>query len=85
MAAPVPAQGVERGSCQGNEAVFGALAAMDMDHHATGVDIGDFQIQRLLQAQAAGIHRAQVGAVVRGANATEQCAHLFAAQYRRQP
>ena len=69
---------------QRDEAVFGAFAPMHVDHHALAVDVGDLQILRFLQAQAAGVDRGQKGAVVRRPDAAQDRPHLLAAQDRRQ-
>jgi hypothetical protein len=45
MRAPIPAQQMQSGQRQRDIAVLGALAAVDMDHHALTVDIGDFEMQ----------------------------------------
>jgi hypothetical protein len=37
-----------------------------MDHHAGAIDIGDFEMESLVQAQAAGIDGGQIGVVVEG-------------------
>ncbi len=46
--------------------VLGALAAMDMDHLALSIDIGDLKIESLLEAEAAGVDSHQVDIVVEG-------------------
>ena len=54
---PVLAQQLESGLRQRDIAVLGALAAVDMDHHALTVDIGDFEMAAFVKTQAAGIDR----------------------------
>jgi hypothetical protein len=78
------AQDLERRVRQRHEAVFGALTAMHVNHHSLTVDIADFQMQRFLQAQAAGVDRAQESVVMSGAHAPEQRAYFFATQDRGQ-
>jgi hypothetical protein len=55
MSEPVLAQQMEGGLRQSEVAVLGALAAVDMDHHALTVDIGDFEVAGFVKAQAAGV------------------------------
>ena len=55
MSEPVLAQQVERGLGQCNVAVLGSLAAVNMDHHALAVDVGDFEVAGFVKAQAAGV------------------------------
>ena len=57
---------------------------MDMEHHPVAVDIRDFQMQRLLQAQAAGIGGGKEDAIVEGVDARKHSAHLLAGEHRRQ-
>ena len=48
MSEPVLAQPMEGRLGQRDVAVLGALAAVDMDHHALAVDVADLQVQRFL-------------------------------------
>ena len=41
---PVLAERLQSGIGQRDIAVLGSLAAMDVDHHALAVDVGDFQV-----------------------------------------
>ena len=63
---PIAAQELKSGLGQRDVAILGALAAVDMDHHAGAIDIGDFEMESLVQAQAAGIDGGQIGVVVEG-------------------
>ena len=63
---PIAAQELKSGLGQWDVAILGALAAVDMDHHAGAIDIGDFEMKSLVQAQAAGIDGGQIGVVVEG-------------------
>ena len=63
---------------------FGAFAPVHVDHHAIRVDVGDLQVERLLQAQAAGVHGGEVGAVARRANAAEHRSNLLPTEHPRQ-
>jgi hypothetical protein len=57
---------VESGVGQREIAVLGALAAVDMDHHAQAIDIGDFEMECFVKAQAAGVDGGEVDVVVEG-------------------
>jgi hypothetical protein len=63
---PIAAQELKSGLGQRDVAILGAFAAVDMDHHAGAIDIGDFEMESLVQAQAAGIDGGQIGVVVEG-------------------
>lgn len=63
---PIAAQELKSGLGQRDVAILGALTAVDMDHHAGAIDIGDFEMESLVQAQAAGIDGGQIGVVVEG-------------------
>ena len=62
---PVTAQALQGRFRQRHEAVFGALTAVDMDHFALAVDIGDLQMLGFLQSQTAGVDGGEEGAVMR--------------------
>ena len=55
MSEPVLTQQMEGGLGQRDVAVLGAFAAVDMDHHALAVDIGDFEMAGFVKTQAAGV------------------------------
>lgn len=55
MSEPVLAQQMEGRLGQRDVAVLGALTAVDMDHHALAVDVGDFEMPRFVKAQATGV------------------------------
>ena len=66
VSAPIAAQQPQSGLRQRDVAILGALAAVDMDHHALTVDIGDFEMERFVKPQAAGVDGGKVGVVVEG-------------------
>jgi len=47
---PIAAQELKSGLGQRDVAILGALTAMDMDHHALAVDIGDFEVAGFVEA-----------------------------------
>jgi hypothetical protein len=65
---------------QWHEAILGAFAAMHVDHHPIGIDVGDFQVKGFLQAQPAGVHRTEKSVVVRRSHAGQHRAHFLARQ-----
>ena len=54
MGNPLSAQKRKGRMRQGNAAILGSLALAYMNHHAITVDIGDFQMQTLLQRALTG-------------------------------
>ena len=72
-ALPQQEQGALR---QGDVAVAVALAAADVQEHALGVDVADFQVEGLTQAQAAGVDGGQGDAVIEGRDGGEDAADL---------
>jgi hypothetical protein len=69
---PVLPEEPQRRRGEGDVAILGPLAAMDVDHHAGAVDVGDFQVKALLQPEPAGVDRREKGGVVDRAD-TAQC------------
>jgi len=66
VGAPVLAQQMQGGVRQRDIAILSALTAVDMDHHALAVDIGDFEMQSFVKPQAAGVHGGEINMVVEG-------------------
>ena len=77
VSAPVLAQQMKRGQWQRDIAVLGALAAVDMDHHALTVDIRDFEVTAFVKTQAAGIHGGQIDMVVGGFDVGQDATEFF--------
>ena len=76
MAAPVRAQPLQARVRQRHVAVLRTLAAMHVDHHACRIDVGDFQEERLLQPQSAGVDGGKERPVVGGVHVREDGAHF---------
>ena len=55
MGGPVFAQDLEGSLRQGDETIFGAFTAVDVEHHAMTVDVSDFEMLGFLQPQTAGV------------------------------
>jgi len=62
---------------QGNHAILGPLAAVNMDEHTVTVDISDLQVQRLLEAQAAGVDGEEECLVVGGVHTGKDAGDLI--------
>lgn len=76
---PIAAQPVEGRLGQLDVAVLGALAAVDMDHHARAIDIGDFEMARFVKAQAAGVDGGEKDVVREVLDVGQNATDLFAA------
>ncbi len=61
---------------QGDVAVAVALAGADVEEHAPGIDVADFQVERFAQAQAAGVNGGQRDAMIEGGDGSEDQAAL---------
>jgi len=77
-------QDLEGGLRQRDETIFGSFAAVDVEHHAGAIDIGDLQMLGLLQAQTAGVDGGEESVVVWGSDAAQQAADFFTAKHRGQ-
>lgn len=76
---PIAAQPMEGRLGQLDVAVLGALAAVDMDHHARAIDIGDFEMARFVKAQAAGVDGGEKDVVREVLDVGQNATDLFAA------
>jgi hypothetical protein len=77
---PVAAEQVEGGLGERDVAIFGALAPVDMNHHAGGVDIGDFEVESFVKSEAAGVYGGEIGIVLEGFDAGQDAADFFHAK-----
>ena len=77
VGAPVLAQQMKSGLRQWDIAVLGALAAVDMDHHALAVDIGDFEMKAFVKPQTAGVHGGQIDVIVEGFDVRQNTSEFF--------
>ena len=77
---PIAAEQEEGGLGERDVAIFGALAPVDMDHHASGVDIGDFQVETFVKSQAAGVYGGEIGIVLKGFDSGQNASDFFHAE-----
>jgi hypothetical protein len=63
---PIAAEQMEGGWGERDVAIFGALSTVDMNHHAGGIDIGDFEMETFVESQAAGIDGGKIGVILEG-------------------
>jgi hypothetical protein len=77
VSTPVAAQQNEGGLRQRDVAVLGTLAAVDMDHHAPAVDVGDFEVARFVKAQAAGVDGGEKNVVGGSFDLSQKAAHFI--------
>jgi len=74
-------QGVMR---QGDRAVLGALAAVDVDHVARAIEIAHLQGKRFVQAQPTAVDGGEVDTIVQGGGGIEKTVHFFQAENSRE-
>jgi hypothetical protein len=63
---PIATEEIEGGWRERDVAVLGTLSPVDMDHHASGIDIGDFEMKAFVKSQAAGIDGGEIGVILEG-------------------
>ena len=84
MSSPMFSEHFIGGSRQGNEAVLGPLAPMDVDHHPAAVDIGYLQMQGFGKSKSAGIDGFDKHQVAEGADTLENLADFILTENLRQ-
>lgn len=80
VGSPIAAQEVEGRGGERDVAVLGALAPVDMDHHAGRVDIGDFEVETFVESEAAGIDGGEIGVILEGFNLGQKASYFIDAQ-----
>ena len=80
MGFPVEAQEFQGVMRQGNIAVLGALAAVDVDHVARTIDSAHLQRKRFVQAQPTAIDGGAVDTIVQGGGGIEKTVYFFQAE-----
>ena len=63
---PIAAEQGQGGLGDRDVAIFGALSTVDMNHHAGGVDIGDFEMETFVKPEAAGVDGRKIGVILEG-------------------
>jgi hypothetical protein len=74
---PIASEQLEGGLGERDVAVLGALSPVDMDHHAGGVDIGDFEVEAFMKSEAAGIDGGEIGVILEGMDLGENTSDFF--------
>ena len=54
-----------------------------MDHHAVGIDIGDFEVETFMESQAAGIDGGKIGVILEGFDLGKNGSDFFDAENGR--
>jgi hypothetical protein len=55
-----------------------------MDHHAGGIDIGDFEVETFMESQAAGIDGREIGIILEGFDLGQNASGFFDAKDGRE-
>jgi hypothetical protein len=55
-----------------------------MDHHAGGVDIGDFEVEALMESEATGIDGGKIGVILEGLDLCKNASDFFNAENGRE-
>ncbi len=77
---PIAAQQAESRLGERDIAIFGTLSTVHMDHHAGGVDIGDFEMESFVESQAAGIDGGKIGVILEGFDLGKNGSDFFTAE-----
>ncbi len=77
---PIASEQLEGGKGERDVAILGALPAVDMDHHAGGIDIGDFEVKTFMESQAAGIDGGKIGVILEGFDLGKNGSDFFTAE-----
>jgi len=80
---PIASEQLEGGLGERDVAVLGPLSPVDMDHHAGGVDIRDFEMETFVESQAAGIDGGEIGVILEGMDLGKNTSDFFTAENGR--
>jgi hypothetical protein len=83
VGSPIASEQMEGGLREGDVAILGAFAAVDMNHHAAGVDVGDFEMETFVKPQAAGVDGREIGVVLEGFDLGENASDFIHAENGR--
>jgi hypothetical protein len=78
-------QGCQQRGAEGHFARVATLPALNANHHALAVDVGDLQLQQLAAAQARAVERHEQRAVIEVLRAGNESPHFIRTQDRGQP
>jgi hypothetical protein len=80
---PIASEQLEGGKGERDVAILGTLSPVDMDHHASGIDIGDFEMETFVESQAAGIDGGKIGVILGGFDLGKNGSDFFMAENGR--
>jgi len=80
---PIASEQLESGKGERHVAILGPLATVDMDHHAGGIDIGDFEMETFVESQTAGIDGGKIGVILEGFDLSKNGSDFFTAENGR--
>jgi hypothetical protein len=80
QAAPVVPQGFEQFRAEHDVPILATFTALNMDHHALAIDVGNLQMCQLGAADAGRIKRHQQDAIKRRARRVDQLGHFLRAE-----
>jgi hypothetical protein len=81
---PIASEQIEGGWGQRDVAVLGPFSAVDMDHHAGGIDIGDFEVEAFVESETAGIDGGEIGVILEGMDLGQNTSDFFRAENGRE-
>jgi hypothetical protein len=81
---PIASEQLEGGLGERDVAVLSPLSTVDMDHHAGGVDIGDFEVEAFVKSEAAGIDGGEIGVILEGMDLGKNTSDFFTAENGRE-
>jgi len=84
VGSPIASEQLEGGKGERDVTVLGALSTVNMDHHAGGVDIGDFEVEAFVKSEAAGIDGGEIGAILEGMDLGKNASDFFTAENGRE-
>jgi len=80
---PIAAEQLEGGLGERDVAILGTLSTVDMDHHAGGIDIGDFEVETFVKSEATGIDSGEIGVILEGFDLGKNASDFFTAENGR--
>ncbi len=84
QAPPVCTEFLEQNGAEHHVAVFATLAALDVNHHPSAVNVADLQSSQLRVANTGGVKGHQDSSMKRCAGCIDDLGHFFLAEYRGQ-